>query len=50
VLGVVGFLLGAFVGSAGQDEQPVRTVTVTSIVTSLVAVAPDHNHPAADDH
>ena len=40
MLGVVGFLLGAFVGSAGQDEQPVRTVTVTSIVTSIVTVAP----------
>jgi hypothetical protein len=36
VLGVVGFLLGAFVASATQEEQPVRTVTVTSIVTSLV--------------
>jgi hypothetical protein len=39
VLGVVGFMLGAFVGSAGQEEQPVRTVTVTSIVTSLVTRA-----------
>jgi hypothetical protein len=36
VLGVVGFLLGAFVANATQEEQPVRTVTVTSIVTSLV--------------
>jgi hypothetical protein len=39
VLGVVGFLLGAFVANAGQGEQ-VRTVTVTSIVTSLVTLAP----------
>jgi hypothetical protein len=40
VLGIVGFVLGALVGTAGAGEQPVRTVTVTSIVTSIVTAAP----------
>jgi hypothetical protein len=35
VWGVIGFAAGAAVGGAGADQQP-RTVTVTSIVTSLV--------------
>jgi len=45
VLGVVGFLLGAFVASVGQEEQPVRTVTVTSIVTSLVPAPTSTTEP-----
>jgi hypothetical protein len=36
VWGVVGFVAGAIVGGAGAEQQP-RTVTVTSIVTSLVS-------------
>jgi hypothetical protein len=36
VIGVASFLVGAAVGSAGESPPETRTVTVTSIVTSLV--------------
>lgn len=45
VLAIAGFLLGAVVGTAGAGEQQVRTVTVISIVTSLVTVAPTTTEP-----
>jgi hypothetical protein len=45
VLAIAGFVAGAVVGTAGAGEQQVRTVTVTSIVTSLVTVAPTTTEP-----
>lgn len=44
MLGVIGFVLGAAVGNASAGQEP-RTVTVTSIVTSLVTVPPTAIEP-----
>ncbi len=38
-------MLGALIGNASAGEQPVRTVTVTSIVTSIVTVVPTTTEP-----
>jgi hypothetical protein len=49
IWGIIAFAVGAAAGGAGAEQEP-RTVTVTSIVTSLVPVSTTTTEPPTTTH